>query len=145
MHAFRAPLGRWAVGGVAALTVIAAAACGAPGPGGGGAGARYAALYRPNGTADVTAGQPLGIELGDMYFQPNTVITVRGVPVELRMHNGSPIEHNFSLQEFGLSQQVGPGQTATVRFVPPTAGTYYFYCAVPGHASAGMVGKMTVQ
>jgi nitrite reductase (NO-forming) len=37
-----------------------------------------------------------------------------------------------------------PGQTGTVSFVPASAGTYYYICAVPGHRELGMEGKIVV-
>lgn len=128
------------------LALGGAAGCGAvPVPGSGGAGSRYAHAYRPDGSATIVAGQALTLRLGDMYFRPNTLIVARGTAVQLELHNGSRIEHNFTVEPLGISQNVGPGQTATVHFTPTTAGTYYFYCAVPGHAAAGMVGRLTVR
>lgn len=37
-----------------------------------------------------------------------------------------------------------PGQHGTVSFVPASAGTYYYICAVPGHRELGMEGKIVV-
>ena len=37
-----------------------------------------------------------------------------------------------------------PGQSGTVSFVPASAGTYYYICAVPGHRELGMEGKIVV-
>jgi uncharacterized cupredoxin-like copper-binding protein len=39
-----------------------------------------------------------------------------------------------------------PGsQSALALFRPTQTGTYTFYCAVPGHRAAGMVGTLTVE
>ncbi len=38
-----------------------------------------------------------------------------------------------------------PGQSGTVTFVPASAGTYYYICAVPGHRELGMEGKIVVE
>ena len=37
-----------------------------------------------------------------------------------------------------------PGQSGTVSFIPASAGTYYYICAVPGHRELGMEGKIVV-
>ena len=37
-----------------------------------------------------------------------------------------------------------PGQTAKIRFVIDTPGTYRILCTIPGHAEAGMVGTLVV-
>jgi uncharacterized cupredoxin-like copper-binding protein len=41
-------------------------------------------------------------------------------------------------------EHVQPGQTATVSFTPTVAGTYEYYCDVPGHKDAAMKGTLTV-
>ena len=108
-------------------------------------GAQYASKYKANGTATVTAGQPLTITLGTMDFQPNTLTVAKGTAVTIKLNNTSALSHNFSLDPFHVSQNVDAGQSATVTFTPDQTGTFYFYCNVSGHAAAGMVGKITVQ
>jgi uncharacterized cupredoxin-like copper-binding protein len=39
---------------------------------------------------------------------------------------------------------VSPGDTGSATINAP-AGTYEYYCNVPGHREAGMVGTLTVQ
>jgi uncharacterized cupredoxin-like copper-binding protein len=54
------------------------------------------------------------------------------------------LPHNFSIDELGISVDVAAGEEgeATINAAP---GTYEFYCNVPGHREAGMVGTLTVQ
>jgi azurin len=40
---------------------------------------------------------------------------------------------------------VGPGESASVTFTAPAAGTYDYICTFPGHALAGMRGTLTVK
>jgi plastocyanin len=67
--------------------------------------------------------------------------------VTFSMPNPSPITHNIAIQGNGASGNgafVGHGGTSTFS-VTLKAGTYTFYCQVPGHAAAGMKGTLTVK
>ena len=125
------------------------AASGSTAGGGGGlvadTGSQYAAHYTAKGTATLAAGKPLDMTLGTMDFSPNTLTVAKGTAVTINIKNSSALGHNFSLDAFHVSQNIDAGGSATVTFTPDQAGTYYFYCNVPGHAQAGMVGKLTVQ
>lgn len=37
------------------------------------------------------------------------------------------------------------GMSSSISFVPTKPGSYEFYCAVPGHKEAGMVGTLIVR
>jgi azurin len=43
------------------------------------------------------------------------------------------------------SKMLGPGESDTVSFVAPAAGTYDYICTFPGHAMAGMRGTLNVK
>ena len=40
---------------------------------------------------------------------------------------------------------LGPGEEDTISFTPAAPGVYEYVCTFPGHAAAGMRGKITVQ
>jgi mono/diheme cytochrome c family protein/plastocyanin len=72
-----------------------------------------------------------------------------GVPgnVTLVMPNRSPLVHDISIKGGGVNKkgnQVPQGGTSTVSAVLK-AGTYEFYCSVPGHEQAGMKGTLTIK
>ncbi len=46
--------------------------------------------------------------------------------------------------QFALHVAAEAGRVATIEFTPTEAGTYVFYCTVPGHREAGMEGKLVV-
>jgi len=46
--------------------------------------------------------------------------------------------------QFALHVAAEAGHVATIEFTPTEAGTYVFYCTVPGHREAGMEGKLVV-
>jgi uncharacterized cupredoxin-like copper-binding protein len=52
--------------------------------------------------------------------------------------------HNFSIDELGIDVDIEAGAAQEVLINAP-AGTYEYYCNVPGHKPAGMVGTLTVE
>lgn len=85
---------------------------------------------------------------GALKFTKST-LTAKAGTVTIDFANSSPLAHNFTVQQ-GTS---GPVVGATPTFMGGTktltlklkAGTYTFYCSVPGHRAAGMQGTLTVQ
>jgi len=95
------------------------------------------------------------IHLGDYRFHPDAIEVVAGRPVELTLVNDDKITpHNFTLKDSGagmdLSANISAGKSATVSFIPQTAGSYVFYCNkklpfMKSHRERGMEGKLTVR
>jgi plastocyanin len=85
---------------------------------------------------------------GMLMFTTKT-LTAKAGKITITFTNDSPLGHNFTLQQ-GTS---GPVIAATPTFQGGTktltvdlkAGTYTYYCSVPGHRAAGMQGTLTVQ
>ncbi len=78
-------------------------------------------------------------------FDPPTLTAKVGQSVEVTLDNKGNLEHSFVIDELGVT--IGPiqgGQQSTGSFTPNQAGTYTYYCAVPGHKDAGMTGTLTV-
>jgi uncharacterized cupredoxin-like copper-binding protein len=61
----------------------------------------------------------------------------------VRLPNEGVTPHNFSIDELGISVDIAPGATEETVINAP-AGEYEYYCNVPGHKQAGMVGTLTV-
>ena len=72
-------------------------------------------------------------------FEPATITVAKGETVKLTVTSTGG-SHTFTIDELGINIAVGSGQTTTKEFTVEKAGTFSFYCAVPGHQDAGMVG-----
>lgn len=96
--------------------------------------------------------QAATIEMIDISFKPNEVTIPANTSATITLVNHASIMHNFSItnhnnphvKDLNISVNVNPGETKTVTINAP-AGTYYFYCNVPGHEQAGMFGYVTAQ
>src|SRR5438128_1689285 len=84
---------------------------------------------------------------GQLKFDKTTLGAKAG-KVSIAYTNGSPIEHNLTI-ESSAGATVGATETFTggskTLTVTLKAGTYKFYCSVPGHRQAGMEGTLTVK
>jgi plastocyanin len=84
------------------------------------------------------------VTMVDIAFQPKELTIPAKTDVTVSLPNTGVSLHNFSIDELGVDVDVAPGDTGSATINAP-AGTYRFYCDVPGHAQAGMVGTLTVQ
>jgi uncharacterized cupredoxin-like copper-binding protein len=114
--------------------------------------------------------QPVTLTAQTMTYVPATFEISAGAPVELTLDNQDTLEHDWSIIDIpvesvseaeavsaehaahmeesavvpALHVAALPGETGHLTFTPTRSGTYEFYCTVPGHKDAGMVGTMTV-
>jgi plastocyanin len=63
--------------------------------------------------------------------------------VAVVFHNKDLFWHTFTVDKLHVSLRAPLGATRVVHFNAP-AGTYEFYCAIPGHKAAGMKGALVV-
>ncbi|MGE5674145.1 MAG: cupredoxin domain-containing protein [Mycobacterium leprae] len=93
---------------------------------------------------------PLTLTMGEnnqMKFNPATITVDKGSTVQLTLVNKDTAQaHDFTVPDFNvMSPNVGPGQSATIKFTANKAGTFTFFCSVPGHRENGMQGTITVK
>ena len=105
----------------------------------------------------------------DMAFQPDALEVTAGRLVRLTRVNEGALDHDFSILEMPmettgatavampghdmgamtvdpqLHMAVTMGMSNTIEFTPTKPGTYEFFCTVPGHKDAGMVGTLVVK
>ncbi|WP_076489467.1 plastocyanin/azurin family copper-binding protein [Alkalispirochaeta americana] len=70
----------------------------------------------------------------------------RGDRVRVTYRNGGG-RHDWRVDEFegAATRMLSAGRSETVEFVADQAGTFVFYCSVPGHRQAGMYGRLVVK
>ena len=113
--------------------------------------------------------QEITLEASALKYSPATIEVLAGQPVKLTFNNKDSVEHDFSIMEFPMENMaatpepmvghdmgsmtadpqlhmaVAMGSSAMMEFTPSKPGTYEFFCTVPGHKEAGMVGTMIVK
>ncbi|MEE8372680.1 MAG: cupredoxin domain-containing protein [Dehalococcoidia bacterium] len=76
-------------------------------------------------------------------FQPSIITVAKGETISLKV-TSTDSAHTFTIDELGINITVGGGQTATSEIKVDQAGTFTFYCSVPGHRISGMEGTLQV-
>jgi plastocyanin len=79
-----------------------------------------------------------------MHFDQAELHAQVGQLVAMRLTNTHGAPHSFDIDELNVHVPAASGQEGLILFVPERAGTYTFYCNVPGHREAGMVGTLVV-
>ncbi|MCC7129278.1 MAG: nitrite reductase, copper-containing [Anaerolineae bacterium] len=84
---------------------------------------------------------------GDIDGVVNPTLTAKpGDTVEITVINGDGMLHDLTIDEFNQTtgQMTEKGTQVTLKFTVDQAGSYVYYCAVPGHRQAGMWGTLQV-
>ena len=89
-------------------------------------------------------GEEVTVESYDIYFEPREVTIPADTDVTVMLPNDGVTLHNFSIDELDIDVDIDPGATEETVINAP-AGEYEYYCNVPGHKAAGMVGTLTVE
>jgi plastocyanin len=73
-------------------------------------------------------------------------VHARAGKIKIIFLNRSPLKHNVNIEsgEHELGKTATVSKATTTMFVTLKAGTYNFYCSVPGHEAAGMHGTLIV-
>ncbi len=106
-----------------------------------GGGAPAATSPSPGASPAAVAGR-LEIESFDLGFRPTTLTVPAPGRYEVVLKNTGSIVHNVVFAD-GTKIEAQAGQTATGTVDIPAGGTT-FLCDIPGHAQAGMEGKVEV-
>ena len=103
----------------------------------------------PCGTPDAgstpVAGTVISLEFFDIGYDQTELTIPADTDVTFRFVNNGVAVHNFKIEEPRVySDQLYGGDTVELTVNLP-AGTYTYYCTIPGHRAAGMVGTLTVE
>ncbi len=93
--------------------------------------------------AAAPAASELEVVAHDIFFDPKEITIPANTNVTVKIPNEGVTAHNFTIDALGISVDIAPGATGEAVINAP-AGTYEYYCNVPGHKAAGMVGTLTV-
>lgn len=116
--------------------------------------------------AACAAENQLTLKATDIAYDRTRLEVTAGRPIALSFINEGALEHDFSILTIDATEvhdssagghgghadaqgdlhiSAKPGTTAVLTFTPTTPGVYEFYCTVPGHREAGMVGVLIVK
>lgn len=102
----------------------------------------WACLGSSAATISMTA--QAAVVVRDTAFEPAELTIPADEETAVILSNEGVSPHNFSVDALGISVNLAPGETTSVTLEAP-AGTYDFYCNVPGHRDLGMRGTITAE
>ncbi|MBE9169120.1 cupredoxin domain-containing protein [Pleurocapsales cyanobacterium LEGE 06147] len=113
--------------------------------------------------APIEVNVSLGNSVGELKFFPDNLEFKAGNQYKLLLNNPSPSKHYFTAKDFADASwtkkvqagkvevkgaihelELKPGGEAEWVLTPMKPGTYELHCSIPGHAEAGMIGKLIV-
>jgi plastocyanin len=96
------------------------------------------------GVSPETLAQLPALRTAHYQFDQPEIRAKVGQTVALRLENNDAGAHSFDINDFNVHAPMPAGKPALALFTPSQPGTYTFYCGIPGHMEAGMVGKLIV-
>lgn len=123
-------------------TIIAGVALLVAACGGGGGGASADDGDGGDG-ATPAASASIEVEAGDLYYEQGSLAAIAG-EIDFTLVNVGAVEHDLVIEEAGdeVVAVAAPGETATGT-IALEAGSYTYYCSVPGHRTS-MEGTLEV-
>lgn len=102
-------------------------------------------------SSDDSSGQKLSLVAdpnGDLKYDTDKLNAIAG-NLTIALTNESSVPHDVAVEdstgsEIGKSDEITQSDT-TLELKDVQAGSYTFYCTVPGHKAAGMEGTLTVR
>ncbi|MGB3329016.1 MAG: PQQ-binding-like beta-propeller repeat protein [Thermomicrobiales bacterium] len=114
----------------------------------GGTGTIAAAEASPAAGASPVAGggdNAFEIDAIDIAYEQKELTIPANTDVKVTVVNKGVLQHDFAVADLNVtSKLLNGGESDTVTINAP-AGEYQYHCTVPGHAEAGMVGKLIVK
>ncbi|GMA58606.1 plastocyanin [Alicyclobacillus sacchari] len=97
------------------------------------------------GWLNVVAAAPIQVTLRDGQILPSAIDVDKGTTVQISVRNEGTQVHNFVIPDFYIfTQNLNPGESVDVSFVPDKTGHFRYYSDRQGVPEPGMQGTMTV-
>ncbi|MBI2042030.1 MAG: cupredoxin domain-containing protein [Candidatus Nealsonbacteria bacterium] len=82
----------------------------------------------------------------EFSLSPSAISAKKGEQIKITFKNDGTMPHNFTLNGLGINTNtINSGETDVLEFMAPPAGTYDFFCSIPGHKQSGMAGTLKVE
>jgi len=98
-----------------------------------------------DGGSEAAASDGYAINAIDISFDPKELTIPANTDVTITVTNKGVLQHDFVIDALGIKTKMLNGGDSDTVTINAAAGEYDYYCSVPGHAEAGMVGKLIVQ
>lgn len=92
----------------------------------------------------IAGARTIDIVATDFAFKPNEITMKVGEAVNLRLVNQGVTVHDLVAPTLWMWLIAPVGQSVMSGFKAEQQGEYEFFCSVPGHREAGMVGRLVV-
>lgn len=100
--------------------------------------------HEDEGASPVAHGaREVEVTAGSFEFEPDRIEVEAGEDVAIVLTSETAF-HDFKIDELDVHVSATAGETEKGGLRADEAGTYEFYCSVPGHRSAGMEGELVV-
>ncbi len=96
-------------------------------------------------TSTSTAVNEISMVAKQWEFIPSTIKVKKGEKVKLTI-TSQDVRHGFAIADYGINQDLVPGETNVVEFVADKEGQFNFFCSVQcGSGHGGMNGLLIVE
>ena len=84
------------------------------------------------------------VQAVDIAFEPTTLTIAADTDVTITVTNNGTLPHDFVIEGTDFATELLDSGNTTELVVNLPAGTYTYFCSVPGHRDAGMQGALAV-
>lgn len=130
--------------GSALSLAVLGVACGGDDGDGGAATQKGASQPTATTAAAGAGGTTVTVSAKEFAFEAKDIKVSAGQATAIVLKNTGAVEHDITIDDPAFKVKAAPTKTDQATLTIPTAGTYTYYCSVPGHRQAGMEGSVTV-
>jgi plastocyanin len=92
--------------------------------------------------SDEEAAGATEIDMTNFEFDPETSSLAAGATILVK--NSDPFAHDFTLDEFDISERLGPSSEVLIDLAGIAPGTYTYFCSLHSDGEEGMVGTIVI-